>query len=254
MFKYNKLKIFIMMFFAVFFTIATITLSIEVGNNEPLVILFPVIPLGFIIYKNLKMNFIMSKYENAMYEKNYNKADEILTRYINKYHWLSLLKINLYLIKGENEKYIFYYNNFSNKLSNKRYRYYAFLLEFYKIIYDFLFDKDIDFTKINKIKNINKYFYFLELTEALRQYTFGNYLDAKNIIQKNIILTNNNDLIKYTNLFLIFQCENKLSEDTIQTLSLLKELAVNNYLKNHYENIIKSSHNSHSGQGMIIDK
>lgn len=228
MFKYFKIRISVLLFLSVFLSVGSIVLSINVKNNGPLgAFIFVALMIIFII-KYFRQNFVFSMYDKAMQQKNYVKADEIATKYMNKYKGWAVLKVNLFLIRGENELYLYHYNNFSVDLNKKKWRYYQLVFQAFKIYYDLISNNKLDFDKAQNIKGISEHYSVKVCCNAIELVAKEEYEKALKLMRQNIL--SGGDFSQYIYAYVNFLCIKGLGYDTAEHITILKKLAYNDYL------------------------
>lgn len=194
------------------------------------IFLFPCIPLTIRLYQALKIYNITTKLNKATQEKNYQLADEIITKYIEQYPFLAVTRTNNYLAKGEIGLYLYHYQNFKAELNHKRLRYYRFLLEIYKIYYDLLCGNSLNLTKAQSVQGIDARYAPKICCEAMELVVQNKFDIALNLIRQSVL--SGGEFSQFIYAYVQYLCAKGLEKNEKEYLEKLKKLAYNDYLKN----------------------
>ena len=235
MLKYNKSTIAVVLFCALLFFISPIVLIVFTNDAEALFFMIPVPALIIYLLRVLIANSAVAKYDNAMSQKNYDKADEIISKYVSKYKWFIVLKINLLLIKGESELYLYYYNNCNINLDTEMLKYYNYLFQVFKVYYDLISGNQIDLTKVKNIQGIKPNYIYKVCCEVIEKYTQGRYDEALDLMKKTLL--SGGEFLQYIYAYVTCACLEKLQMQTTESLEALKRLSYDEYLKQITNNL-----------------
>jgi len=239
MFKYNKKIILCILALDLFFLVGAIVLFAFEILLEPYHIIIPLspcVPLTILLVKCFIANSVMVKYESKMLQKDYVKADETLAKQAKKNKWATVLRINLFLIRGDSELYIFHYNSANLNFGKKSLRYYNYLLEAFRVYYDLILNNDINLTKVHNIQGIEPSYPAKIYCEAIALLIQGKFEIALNLIQQS--KSAGGEFLQFVYAYIQYLCVKGLGRNEAEYLESIKKIAYNDFLKNIVNNTI----------------